>query len=229
SYGLEWFGRYYGTYVGIIASNDDPKNLGRLQLQVPAVYGNKIYKYWAVPKGLFSGKGIGSFFIPNKGDKVWVSFENGDCRFPIWEYGGWSEGQVPANAKVLVKIIKTNTNTIELNDENGKERLSLKDNSENEVILDKKGSSIVSKNISLGAYKKSAEPGVLGKTAKEELEKICAEMSSLAEEVSKITVSTPLGNSSVPVNSPAILIIKGKIEAIKASLSKILSKVVTLD
>ena len=181
-FGLEWFNKYYASYQGFVHSNEDPDNLGRLQLTIKAIYGDKPYKYWALPKGLYSGDGVGSFFIPSKGDKVWISFENGDPRYPIWEYGGWAKGQTPDGAKPEVKMIKTvSGNTIELNDKDGEERVFITDKSGNKytmnkdgiVLEDKHGHKLVMKQgfvsfvrngdkISMGADGGSAEPAVLG-------------------------------------------------------------------
>lgn len=119
-FGLEHFGRYYGIYKGFVSDNDDPEGLGRLKLSVPQVYGNgKTYEYWAFPKGMYAGKGYGQFVIPEKGDAVWVQFENGDSRFPVWEFGWFGRGEVPEGASPSVKIFKTPSgHTIMLDDAN---------------------------------------------------------------------------------------------------------------
>ena len=88
--GVEALDRYYGCYRGLVYSNEDPDNLGRVQVYCPDVYGDDFYDEWAMPKGIYAGNKIGSFWIPNKNDAIWVSFEGGDVRFPIWEYGGVS-------------------------------------------------------------------------------------------------------------------------------------------
>jgi len=98
-FGLEYYGRYYASYRGFVSSNEDPEFLGRLQLMIPQVSGDKPLKYWAWPKGNFAGANCGMFFIPSPKDGVWVSFENGDPQYPIWEQGWWGNGEVPAAAK----------------------------------------------------------------------------------------------------------------------------------
>lgn len=85
--GLEKFGRYYSCYRGYVINNDDPEKLNRLQLKVPNVYGNQVMEYWAWPKNCFSGPGYGCQVIPPKKDMVWVEFEMGDTRRPIWGHG----------------------------------------------------------------------------------------------------------------------------------------------
>lgn len=99
NYGLEWFNRYYGNYRGLVVDNKDPSFLGRITLTCSAVYGDEIYDDWVFPKGIPSGKNWGLFAIPQPGDLVWVSFENGDSQYPIWEYGHWAQNEVPEKAK----------------------------------------------------------------------------------------------------------------------------------
>lgn len=154
---------YYGLYRGIIASTDDPQNIGRVQLIVPQLYGEEVYDYWAFPRGMFAGKNAGFFFMPEENDKVWVSFENGNPRFPIWEYGWWGEGDMPKTATTKNKVIQTHKgHRIEFDDENNILRIT--DVYDHVVEMNSKGVSIISDNISLGTLNKSAEPAVLGDT-----------------------------------------------------------------
>ncbi len=99
-YGLESFFRYYAVYKGQVVDNKDPDFSGRLKLKVPQVWGNDVHEYWAPSRGMPSGgDGLGLFLIPNVGDIVWVSFQNGDMRFPIWEYGPLTKGKTSKYAK----------------------------------------------------------------------------------------------------------------------------------
>lgn len=69
--------------------------------------------------------------------------------------------------------------------------------------------------ISLGSETSSAEKAVLGDTLKSILDE-------LFDEIAKLTVNTPLGPSTVPINIAAF-------QQIKAKLETILSKLVSLD
>lgn len=99
SLGFEHFGRYYSSYRGFVVSNEDPENLGRLQLKVQNVYGDDIMGYWAWPKNQFSGSGYGSKITPQKGDMVWVEFELGSPRKPIYTLGHFGKGEIPDRLK----------------------------------------------------------------------------------------------------------------------------------
>lgn len=85
--GLEKYGRYYSCYRGFVIENEDPEQLNRLLLKVPNVYGNDIMTEWAYPMNNFSGPGYGCQNLPEKKDMVWVEFEQGDTRRPIWSHG----------------------------------------------------------------------------------------------------------------------------------------------
>jgi hypothetical protein len=87
------------TYAGIVEVNQDPFKLGRLKVRVPHVYGaaatgigyignNELP--WALPAGMPAGGSAlsgGLSHLPERGDKVWVRFLDGEPEKPIWEWG----------------------------------------------------------------------------------------------------------------------------------------------
>ena len=89
--------RYFGKYRGLVVSNIDVQNQGRILAQVPAV-SNVIPSTWALPCLPFAGIVSGFFVLPAVGSAVWIEFEGGDVRHPIWTGGFWAEGQIPALA-----------------------------------------------------------------------------------------------------------------------------------
>jgi len=86
--------RYFGKYRGTVISNVDVQNQGRILAQVPAV-SNIIPSSWALPCLPFAGISSGFFVLPAPGSAVWIEFEGGDVRKPIWTGGFWAEGQIP--------------------------------------------------------------------------------------------------------------------------------------
>lgn len=98
-YGLEKIGLYYAQYRGWAADVEDPKGLGRIKINVPEIYGDGIPNYWAWPKSQYSGPGYGCQIIPRKNDIVWVSFERGNPRRPLWSFGHFTKDQVPEELK----------------------------------------------------------------------------------------------------------------------------------
>ena len=107
---------YFGKYRGQVANNIDPMMLGRLQVTCSAVLGDGQLS-WAMPCSPYGGSGVGFFMIPPVGANVWVEFEGGNIDFPIWSGCFWGTGEVPASPAVpQMKVIKTDTATITLND-----------------------------------------------------------------------------------------------------------------
>lgn len=107
---------FFGKYRGKVANNLDPLQLGRLQVECPAVLGGGRLS-WALPCVPFAGPGVGFFALPPIGANLWVEFEGGNPDFPIWSGCFWNPGQVPAKpATPLVSVLKTKSVTFTLAD-----------------------------------------------------------------------------------------------------------------
>ena len=90
--------KFYGKYRGMVISNIDPMQQGRLMVQVPDV-GGLIPGTWAMPCVPIAGIQNGMFALPIPGSGVWIEFEQGDPDYPIWVGGFWgSAAEVPALA-----------------------------------------------------------------------------------------------------------------------------------
>lgn len=116
--------QFFGKYRGKVTENKDPLNLGRIQVSVPAIFGEG-RQSWALPCTPYAGKDIGFFTIPPVDANVWVEFEGGDPDYPIWSGCFWGENELPKNAKVedpvKVQVFKTDGITITLSNlENNK-------------------------------------------------------------------------------------------------------------
>lgn len=83
-------GRFYGKYRGIVTSNVDPLQSGRLMVQVPDVLAG-VPSTWAEPCVPLAGSGapMGVYMVPPIGAGVWVEFERGDPDHPIWTGCRW--------------------------------------------------------------------------------------------------------------------------------------------
>ena len=106
SFGLEWFRRYYSVYRAKVADNDDPQKRGRIKIAVPFL-GVSPLEEWAIPISQYAGKSYGSFFPPEKGDYVWVMFENGNAAFPLYLGGWWAKDEVPEGFSITRRGIRT--------------------------------------------------------------------------------------------------------------------------
>jgi hypothetical protein len=105
---------FYGKYRGKVAQNMDPLQIGRVQVSVPAVFGDGQLS-WAMPCAPYAGSGVGFFAIPPVGANVWVEFEAGDTDHPIWSGCFWGSGEPPAQLPQM-KVLKTDGIKLELSD-----------------------------------------------------------------------------------------------------------------
>lgn len=94
-YGLEKLGLYYSRYRGWVVDTEDPKGLHRIKINVPEIYGDGVPNIWAWPACNFSGNGYGIQCLPSKGDLVWVQFEKGNSKKPLWSFGYFGKGNIP--------------------------------------------------------------------------------------------------------------------------------------
>lgn len=94
---------YYSTYFGIVQDNEDPEQMGRIKVTVPQLTGDQVIDFWARPKS-YAGTNLGFFAVPNVGDGVWVEFQLGNPRFPVYSGGWWGkptggDSEIPEEAQ----------------------------------------------------------------------------------------------------------------------------------
>ncbi|MDR0493413.1 MAG: phage baseplate assembly protein V [Nitrososphaerota archaeon] len=131
--------RYFGKYRGTVTENQDPLKIGRIRANVPAIFGDN-NSGWALPCTPYAGAEVGFFCIPPKNAMVWIEFESGNPEKPIWTGGFWNEGETPdKSASPDIKILKTNTATITLDDTSGAENITLETASGLKIVMDQKG------------------------------------------------------------------------------------------
>ena len=121
--------QFFGKYRGKVTGTKDDKNLGRIQVEVPAVLGEG-KKSWAMPCVAYAGKDIGFFTVPPKGSNVWVEFEAGDPNYPIWSGCFWGEGELPKALQNLekeeeIQVFRTHGITLTLSNLEGKKGVTL--------------------------------------------------------------------------------------------------------
>ena len=112
---LDWVRtHYFGKYRGTVVDNADPTARGRLKVSVPAVLGD--LGVWAMPCVPYAGDGVGFYSLPEPGTGVWVEFEGGDPSYPVWAGFFWADGQLPDQSDPAIKIWKTNSLTLRIDD-----------------------------------------------------------------------------------------------------------------
>jgi len=134
-HGLEYLvQRYYGFYEANVTSNKDPEQRGRIQLACPKVGHNEKNPpdVW-VPPAMDAGSGHGTFFPPEVGDTVRVSFALGDPSNPQFYIGGYfGKKELPSDLKYSDSgfperrgIVTRGGHELIFVDEPGKERINL--------------------------------------------------------------------------------------------------------
>ncbi len=151
-------GKYYGKYSGIVVDNADPEQRGTLKVRVDSIFGVQtvVTARPCLPSG--------HFFVPDIGALLWVEFEAGDSRYPIWVGTWYPVDGTPDAAKIdppTHRVIHTPSgHTVEFTDESGEERVVLRHRTDAFVALEPDGSVIVSNpngaNLYLNADGKEA-------------------------------------------------------------------------
>lgn len=98
-YGIEYVGRFYSIYRGVVTNNKDDTGMNRLSLYIPSIQNG--INVIALPKSTGFGSinyGI-KLITPRIGEVVYVEFENGDPFKPLWSYHGWATGEIPDDLK----------------------------------------------------------------------------------------------------------------------------------
>lgn len=85
---------YYGKYRAIVVDVDDPEKRGRIKVTCPKVFGEG-KSPWCQPCVPYAYDNGGDFVLPKLNDFVWVEFEDGDVRYPIYTGGLWAKEKSP--------------------------------------------------------------------------------------------------------------------------------------
>lgn len=122
--------KLFGKYRGRVEDNADPQGIGRVQVSSPAGLGAGA-RAWAMPCVPYAEPGVGLSMLPPIGADVWVEFEEGDARRPIWTGFFW--GSPPRPPAAADEVILTTQ---------GGHRLSLSDSGQAISVSHPGGSSV---------------------------------------------------------------------------------------
>lgn len=123
-------GKHYGKYAGVVVDNKDKATdegaaYGKIKVKVPAIFPEDM-AVWARPCFPF-----GHFFVPNVGTNVWIEFEGGDLRYPIWTGAWYAKDKKPKKSNTsdddpTNRMIRTPSgHEVELDDTGGKEKIKV--------------------------------------------------------------------------------------------------------
>jgi len=141
-------GKFYGKYSGIVVDHADPDQRGHLMVRVDTIFGpdTVVRARPCFPSNVF--------FVPDPDARVWVEFEAGDPRCPIWVGTWYPDGATPDEVRVdppTHRVIHTAYgHRIELSDESGKEQIVIRHGgkqvltmSGDGVVIENDGGSVV--------------------------------------------------------------------------------------
>lgn len=154
---------FHGKFRGVVSDNQDPDQKGRIRARVADVYGED-ESGWALPASPYAGSQVGFYMIPPTNSWVWIEFEHGDPNYPIWSGCFWGDNQLPSAASGPdVKIIKTSSTTVTLDDTSGSEKVKIETSSGLTITMDSNGIEIKngSSKILLDGQKTSVNDGAL--------------------------------------------------------------------
>jgi len=131
-------------HTAIVKENNDPEALGRVRVQFNWQEGNEMTPWIRVSTGHASGD-RGIYFTPELEDEVIVDFEQGNPDQPyvcdaMYHGEAKPEHFDPDNN---LKSIKTRSgHTVLLNDEDGKESITINDKNGNQIMIDTAGNNM---------------------------------------------------------------------------------------
>jgi hypothetical protein len=129
--------RFYGKYRGLVATNTDPEDQGRITAIVPEVLGG-MASSWALPCTPYAGVQAGLFTVPAVGSGVWIEFEAGDVTRPVWSGCWWGKAEIPLNesgdaATFVNKLLRSDNGLM----------LAFNDTTQTITMTDKDGSNVI--------------------------------------------------------------------------------------
>lgn len=154
--------KFYGNYRGIVVDNNDELKNGRCKINVFGVYDElrESDLPWATFADPFMGglQGYGSSLIPEVDTHVWVFFEGGDVRFPVYFAGapamnGEDNPDLPEESATDYpdnKVIRLKSGfTVEMNQKEGNETLRIFHPAGWEMIVSPDGSQVTDIPVTL--------------------------------------------------------------------------------
>ncbi len=123
---------------GLVFDNADPDGLGRVKVQFPWQRQISASTPWIKTSTPYAGSGRGFYFVPEKGEEVLVGFEGGNPEKPYVIGAGFNASSKSgfADKENNIKAIRTRSgNTIELNDSDGGEMITINDKNNNSIQI----------------------------------------------------------------------------------------------
>lgn len=204
--GTESIGLFLSIYRALVTRNDDPENMGRIQVIIPGIIEEEL-NLWIFPTGNFGGKNYGVHVMPPVGSVVYIQFELGDPSKPLWQHGYHANGDIPEEygRPDHYWFMTPGGATVEIDDE--KKEITINDHNGNSIEVNENGVSIdvksSKKKIYLGDINKADEPAVLGDTLEDLLKQIIDNQVEINKQIKILGNEVVKTIRSVGTSSPA--------------------------
>ena len=134
-----------GVATAIVRDNRDPDGLARVRVSFPW-HSRPEDTYWARLAAPMTGKGFGTYFLPEVNDEVLVAFERGDLRFPYVVGSLWNGNDKPpvsnSDGRNDIRTIRTRKGHALRFEDGAKGRLQLELNDGKAITIDDAGITI---------------------------------------------------------------------------------------
>jgi uncharacterized protein involved in type VI secretion and phage assembly len=200
--------RWYGVYPALVQDIKDPDNQGRVRVRLPwsPDSSGAGYEAWARLATMMAGADRGTWFIPDTGDEVLVTFEGGDPRRPYVIGALWNGQDAPPekmdgggqNFKKV--IVSRNDIRIILDDTDGQETVTIQTPGGQKVVL-KDGPGSVEISDSSGNSLKMESSGITLNTPA----KLTIQASTINVTASMVSVDAGMSKFSGVVKSDTVI------------------------
>ena len=165
--------RLFGVYPGLVTDVADPDDQGRVQVRLPWVGADDAESAtaWARLATLMAGADRGSWFIPEVGDEVLLSFVAGDPRHPVVIGALWNGVDAPPETmdgggeNNIRSFTSRSGHKLEFDDSAGGEKVTLHTQGGHELVLDDASGGTVTLRHSGGAEISIDSSGTIAITA----------------------------------------------------------------
>jgi len=140
--------KYTGVVPGIVKNLDDPKGLGRIELQFNKIP-DEVRSAWARVAAPMAGKERGAFFMPEIDDELLVAFEDGHFDTPYVIGYLWNGVDIPPETTNTNRVIKTpGGHQLRFEDAEGAKKVILRSNGGHQIEIDDAAQTITVKTDS---------------------------------------------------------------------------------
>jgi uncharacterized protein involved in type VI secretion and phage assembly len=201
-------GRFYGAYPALVRDVRDPDNQGRVKIALPwsPDSAGASYEVWARVSTLMAGNNQGSWFIPDTGVEVLVTFLGGDPRHPCVIGAFWNGQDAPPQSmdgsgnNNIKQLRSRNGVAMTLDDTQGQEKLTLETPGGQKILLSDASGSILIQDSNGNSIKLDSSGITLTTSSKASISASQAEITA-----SLVNVSAGMSNFSGAVKSDTLI------------------------